>query len=82
MCSILNQYQSLAKNSVFCYELDPMHDQIFIELNYKYCELYIKVHTRIEHTCTNRRYIHCTSVHTAFLATEKNTHKIITELKT
>ena len=44
------------KQFCFCYKLDPKHDQNFIEHNFRNCKLYIKAHTRIEHTSTNRQY--------------------------
>ena len=56
MCLILNQYESLVKKSFFD-KLDPKHAQNFREHNFKHCKLYIRVHTRIAHTCMYRRYI-------------------------
>ena len=33
----------------FCYKLDPKHDPIFLEHNFKHSKVYLKVHTRIAH---------------------------------
>ena len=37
------------KKTCFCYKLDPKHDPIFIEHNFKHSKVYLKVHTRIAH---------------------------------
>ena len=38
------------KKTVFdIYKLDPKHDPIFIEHNFKHSKVYLKVHTRIAH---------------------------------
>ena len=68
------------KHLCFCYKLDPMHYQNFIEHNFRHCKLYIRVHTRIAHTCTNRRY--CIQVCTQHFwpnKDRKKTNKTITK---
>ena len=64
---------------MFLWNLNPKHDQNFMEQNFKRFKFYIRIHTRINHTCTNRWYIQVSTQHFWPQKHRKSTHKTITQ---